>query len=141
LLLAATALALAVLASFAPVTAFFTFSTKSHPFMQILNAALFTVAGLVGLRFVARRLAEALSAEMPETDPEARPRGVSFASAPEPHIGRVIAAWFVIYGLVAAQMGWLLRPFIGSPHLPQELFRQTENNIFHGLLEALRYLD
>jgi hypothetical protein len=141
LLLAATALALAVLASFAPVTAFFTFSTKSHPFMQILNAALFTVAGLIGMRFVARRLAEALSEGHPEPDADDLPRGVSFSSAPAPRVGRVIAAWFVIYALVAAQMGWLLRPFIGTPHLPQELFRQTEHNIFHGLIEALRYLD
>lgn len=56
LLLVASALALIVLASFAPVTAFFTFSTRSHPFMQLLNAALFTASGVVGLRFVWRRL-------------------------------------------------------------------------------------
>lgn len=199
LLLAATALALVVLASFAPVTAFFTFSTKSHPFMQLLNATLFTASGLIGLRFVWKRLGEALVADAfdralleqaradetedeveaacevefagrsvgtgagPGTGPgtaanasaatlasaKARPPRsaaspavrLAHAGLPEPRVGWVFLAWFVIYGSVAAQMGWLLRPFVGSPNLPQTLFRQTEHNIFWGLAEALQYLD
>jgi hypothetical protein len=122
LLFATTALALAVLASLAPVTAFFTFSTKSHPFMQLLNAAVFTVAGLAALRFLLQ----------------------SFAGLATKHGGGrpgfVLRAWAVVYGLVAAQMGWILRPFIGSPHLDPALVRPTESNVFFGLLEALRYL-
>ena len=136
LLCAATALALAVLASFAPVTAFFTFSTKSHPFMQLVNAALFTVSGLVGMRFVWNRLAEALA----DGDGHAQP---GFARA-GPFAGRpawVVLAWFVIYATVAAQMAWILRPFVGTPHMPQELFRRTEGNIFQGIAQALKYLD
>lgn len=133
LLLASIALSLAVLASFAPVTAFFTSCTKSHPFMQLLNAALFTVSGLVGMHFVRKRLAEALT---PDADPEGR-----FQPGPPRHLTRILLTWFVIYGAVAAQMGWVLRPFVGTPHLPQELFRQTEGNIFHGLAQALKFLD
>ena len=42
--------------------------------------------------------------------------------------------WIVIYGLVGAQMGWLLRPFIGSPDLPLEWFRVREGNFYLSLL-------
>jgi hypothetical protein len=148
LLLAATALTLAVLASFAPVVAFFTFSTKSHPFMQLLNAALFTIGGLIGMRFVWKRLNEALYETPPAPAPKAAPFGVPLSIASEPvraptdaRLGRVVLAWFVIYGTVAAQMAWILRPFVGTPHMPQELFRSTEKNIFYGLAQALKYLD
>ncbi|MDZ4774741.1 MAG: hypothetical protein SGI72_16575 [Planctomycetota bacterium] len=132
LLLASIALSLAVLVSFAPVTAFFTFSTRSHPFMQLLNAALFTVSGLVGMRFVRARLAEALIAQESADGAE---------SPSNSRLTRILLTWFVIYGAVAAQMGWLLRPFVGTPHMPQELFRDTEANIFHGLAQALKFLD
>lgn len=132
LLLASISLSLAVLVSFAPVTAFFTFSTKSHPFMQLLNATLFTVGGLVGMRFVRARLAEALEAHDVETGTD---------SPTSSRLTLILSTWFVIYGVVAAQMGWLLRPFVGTPHMPQELFRKTEANIFHGLAQALKFLD
>jgi hypothetical protein len=149
LLLAATALSLAVLASFAPVVAFFTFSTKSHPFMQLLNAALFTIGGLIGMRFVWKRLGEALYEVPPSTTTaKSAPFGVPLPIASEPvrapadaRLGRVVLTWFLIYGTVAAQMAWILRPFVGTPHMPQELFRNTEKNIFYGLAQALKYLD
>jgi hypothetical protein len=131
LLLASIALSLAVLGSFAPVTAFFTFCTKSHPFMQLLNAALFTVSGLVGMQFLRKRLAEALE---PNEDEDS-------VSIDRPRLTRILFTWFLIYGVVAAQMGWMLRPFVGSRDLPQELFRDTEHNIFHGLGQALQFLD
>ena len=55
-------------------------------------------------------------------------------------LGLVFGAWFLVYGSVAAQMGWLLRPFVGSPNQPQVLFRETQHNIFHGLVQALQYV-
>lgn len=128
LLLAATATSLTVLASFGPVTAFFTFCTKSHPFMQLLNTVLFAVSGLIGVLFVQRSLAELL-ADGAEERPSA-PRRLTF----------VFTAWIVIYVVVGAQMGWILRPFVGAPHLEQTLFRDVESNFFYGVLEALRYL-
>ena len=56
LVLAALTLNLAVLASFGPVTAFFTLSTTSYPFMVLLNVFFFGVAGLVGLVFLRQAL-------------------------------------------------------------------------------------
>ena len=33
-------------------------------------------------------------------------------------------AWLVMYAFVGMQMGWVLRPFLGSPGLPTTFFRQ-----------------
>ncbi len=34
-------------------------------------------------------------------------------------------------------MGWILRPFIGSPNLPVQLFREREPNFFQAVLRTL----
>lgn len=131
LLLAASALACAVLASLAPIVAFFTFGTRSHPFLQLLNAAFFAIAGVVALRYVVRRLGDVVPASTRET------RGRRFLPGrPET---RVVVAWTFVYALVGAQMGWMLRPFVGSPNLPQTFVRDVESNVFHGLAEAWKH--
>jgi hypothetical protein len=40
--------------------------------------------------------------------------------------------WVVLYGAVGAQMGWLLRPFIGHPNAPFSWFRPRIDNFFIG---------
>ena len=52
----------------------------------------------------------------------------------------VFWAWTAICGVVGAQMGWILRPFIGSPDLPVEVFRQHQSNFFEAFFEALGQL-
>lgn len=37
---------------------------------------------------------------------------------------RVLASWFLLVGASGAELSWLLRPFLGKPHLPQSFFRQ-----------------
>jgi hypothetical protein len=130
LLLAATALALTILASLAPVIAFFTFGTRSHPFLQTLNAVFFVVAGTIALLFVRRTLAAAAPADAEKPMPRTASRSTD----------RIVLAWCCVYALVGAQMAWMMRPFIGTRHLPQELFRNVESNVFAGLLQALKYL-
>jgi hypothetical protein len=41
-----------------------------------------------------------------------------------------------MYAVVGAQMGWILRPFIGSPDLPFELFRERQSNFFQAVWRA-----
>ena len=157
LLLVAITVNLAVLASFGPVTAFFTFSTSSYPFMKVLNVIFFGVAGLIGLGFLRRALEPILGAPAPRTEAvveeEQQERdeeetgayvaGVSkrqtLARLPaqvDP-ARRVFSAWLVIYGAVGAQMGWLLRPFIGTPNMPFQWFRQKESNFLHDIVRTL----
>lgn len=71
LLLAAVAVNLALLASLGPVTAFFTLSTDSHPFLVLLNVLFFAVSGFVGLGFLKRALRAVF--EVPPPPPLAAP--------------------------------------------------------------------
>jgi hypothetical protein len=53
-----------------------------------------------------------------------------------PHTKTVFRIWVLVFGLVGAQMGWILRPFIGDPNLPFQWFRQRQSNFFEAVLIA-----
>jgi hypothetical protein len=91
------------LASLAPVTAFFYYCIRDYSMAVLFNAGMFTVAAL-GAQAVMRRYYSPLIAR------SRRHR-------------RMLWFWFLLYAFVGIQMGWLLRPFIGNPHAPVELFR------------------
>lgn len=201
LLLAALAVCVTLLASFGPVTGFFTLSTDSYSFMLLLNVALFGTSGLVGLWFLRKLLTGVLESERFQSDPiektreetaaprEAKnaafeeseerredeesgersdeedepaddedeptpwpPSGYSTERAkdrsrlpryapPSPEAERakvIFRAWTVIFGVVGAQMAWILRPFVGSPDLPFELFRGgRRSNFFEAVLQTM----
>jgi hypothetical protein len=48
--------------------------------------------------------------------------------------------WIVIFGLVGAQMGWVLRPFVGNPNLPFAWLRARESNFFQAVFQTLQNL-
>lgn len=152
LLLAAVAVDMAVLASFGPVTAFFTFSTSSYSFMILLNVAFFGLAGLFGLAFLRRTLETILKHPEPLPQPKKKAKGKTKAAEggeldpvmvehTPAVVGdsarRVFRAWLVIYGAVGAQMGWILRPFIGSPHMQFEWFRARESHFLEAVWRTL----
>jgi hypothetical protein len=144
LLLVAIVVHLALLASFGPVTGFFTLSTESYPFMIVLNVAFFAVGGIAGLVFLRRAVDTIFEVDAPpssESTPAGGPPAVPMARLPRPAHGsasrRIFVVWTVIYGAVGAQTGWILRPFIGSPDLPFTLFRERESNFFEAFLRAL----
>ncbi|MEZ6015250.1 MAG: hypothetical protein R3F49_09065 [Planctomycetota bacterium] len=155
MLLASNTIAVALLASLAPVTAFFTLSTESYAFIALLNFAFFAGASLVGVKYLRRALdaafpgavrvrpQEATSAALdaPGDELEARaaagPPARHRAPAPKPHARRVFELWTLVYVLVGAQMAWVLRPFIGDPYQPFSLFRERERNVLSALWTAL----
>jgi len=157
LILVPVAVNLAVLASLGPITGFFTLSTSSYPFMKLLNFLFFAVSGIIGLRVLLTMLSrlEAAQAE-PVTAPEdpgasdetgsaADQTGLAKPMSPLPGPERSVArrtfqVWLVIYALVGAQMGWVLRPFVGAPDLPFELFRIREANIFVDVVRTISAL-
>ena len=49
----------------------------------------------------------------------------------------VFRVWVVVYAIVGAQMGWVLRPFIGAPDLEFAFFRDRESNFFLDFFETL----
>jgi hypothetical protein len=56
------------------------------------------------------------------------------------HVKSVFGCWVLIFGLVGAQMGWVLRPFVGVPHQPFQWFRARESSFFEAVWQTLRHL-
>lgn len=53
------------------------------------------------------------------------------------HTRLVFSCWIVLFALVGAQMGWVLRPFVGNPYEPFTWFRERGSNFFEALLRML----
>jgi hypothetical protein len=166
LLVAAMATNLAVLASLGPIVAFFSLSTTSYPFMLLLNVLVCGVSGVIGLIFLLQTLNRLTVAAQRSAAPEIPP-GEPAAAAPsspggetdnaavappalEPgpldrlpgHVfGRqvklVFNVWVIIFGLVGAQMGWVLRPFLGAPGAEFQWFRERQSNFFQSVYDTL----
>src|SRR5262249_30957609 len=160
----AIAVELALLASLGPVIAFFSFCTASYPFMVLLNVLVFAISGFAALAFLRRALASvfgpteeelaALLDEPPADAPDATEPGASGGKARDGaglatrkrqafllSIGqarettrRVFKVWLAIFAVVGAQMGWVLRPFIGDPRIPFTFFRARQSNFFEACL-------
>ena len=91
------------LASLAPMTRFWYFSVSSYRGALLFNVAMFAVATIAGYLVTFRYYRPLI----------------------EKHAFHRIAifAWFVLYAFTGIQMGWTLRPFVGSPDLPASFFR------------------
>jgi hypothetical protein len=147
LLVAAIVVSLAVAASLGPILGFFTVSTKSYSFIVVLNVALLGVAGVIGLSFLLKTLRTLAAASVAEAAMEraaqATEQGVSQPTDEQDSLGTanfIFRVWVVIFGLVGAQMGWVLRPFIGNPNSPFEWFRQRQGNFFESMFHHLQKL-
>ena len=156
LLVAALGVTLAVLASLGPIVAFFAASTTSYSFMVLLNVVVYAVAGVLGLAFLLRtlhrlsflehqsseRLPPPLSHDEPIVD-ESRATGPLDRfdhPATSRYVSLVFRAWIVVFGLVGAQMAWVLRPFVGNPDQPFAWFRARRGNFFEAVASAIQAL-
>lgn len=134
LLVVAIAVDLAVLAGFGPVTAFFSACTTSYPFIKLLNVLMFAVAGLISLGVLRRTMDRVLAAE---ADPAGAPGDPPVGDPGRRRARRIFLVWILVYAVVGAQMGWVLRPFIGSPGKNFAFFRDRESNVFVEIVETL----
>jgi hypothetical protein len=139
LVLAAVSVNLAILASFGPITLFFTLSTSSYPFMKILNVFFFTISGFIGLGFLYKILYQVFddgkTAAKNLAGADEHPSSVASGGGNSSRM--VFSIWLFLFGVVGAQMGWILRPFIGSPDLPFVLFRGRTSNFFIDMIRTL----
>jgi hypothetical protein len=127
--------------------------------MKLLNVIAYAIAGSLGLSFLLQTLhrlsvaqveSEADVATQPPLPPD--DPGVPPAYPPpgalermreralDPRVRTIFRIWVVVFGLVGAQMSWILRPFVGNPQQPFTLFRQRESHFFQAVFEALRNL-
>ncbi|QOV88912.1 hypothetical protein [Humisphaera borealis] len=93
-----------ILASLAPFTAFWYASVEDYNAALMFNALMFAIASIAG-QFTLKRSYKPLIAR----DPRHR---------------LMMRGWLLIYAFVGIQMGWVLRPFVGSPDAPTRFFRQ-----------------
>jgi hypothetical protein len=156
LLVAALAVMLAVLASIGPIVGFFSFTTTSYPFMIVLNVIVYATAGFLGLAFLLQTLhrLSIVQATTPAPTTEivvVDDGGGSNSMTDGPldasgdhvlgrHVRTVFRIWVIVFGLVGAQMAWVLRPFIGHPHQAFTWFRPTGSNFFEGVYTSLKAL-
>jgi hypothetical protein len=141
LMVAAILIMLTVLASLGPIVAFFSVSTPNYPFMVLLNVVMFAISGLLGLRFLLQTLRRigVASAPAPPAAPTELTEPVVPHREPAPlDTARVIfRIWVIVFSLVGAQMGWVLRPWLGAPGRQFEWIRPREQNIFVGIVNKI----
>jgi hypothetical protein len=129
--------------AFAPITLFFMVTAQSYPFFILLNTAILTLTGTVGLSFLVSGMrsmnAQAL-AELPEAaEPAAAAEGPLPAPTPRPRqvSTNLLMIWVLLYGFVGTQLAWTLRPFHGDPSMPFILFRPVESNFYLGVVQTI----
>jgi len=108
-----------VLASLAPLTAFWYASSDNYRQALAFNAVMFAVASFAA-QLLLRRWYRPLVAR------NSRHRVL-------------LRSWLVIYAFVGIQMGWVLRPFVGHPDAPTRFFRYGSawGNAYEHVAETL----
>lgn len=167
LLIASMAVTMAVLASFGPIVAFFSVTSDSYSFILLFNVVIFGIAGLLGCLFLMQTLnrltyatgMEQRAAQPPviveehgqendngeQQQPQPRRRSVGAIDRMEghvlnAHVRSVVKLWIVVFGVVGAQMAWILRPFIGKPDEPFSWFRDRQGNFFEAVWQHIMHL-
>jgi len=105
--------------SFAPISLFFWLTAPHYQFFKLLNVAILTLTGFFGLTF--------LVGGMNHVQQEDRRMARSF----------ILWVWIFVYGFVGTQMAWTLRPFLGAPEAPFQIFRQLESNFYVNVAETI----
>lgn len=112
-----------MLFGFAPIILFFliTLTAADYQFIKLLNVAVFGISGLIGMWFLIK--GTWIIADDDEDGVRLRRLTLLF--------------WICLYAFVGSQMAWTLRPFIGDPNYPFELFRQTGGNFYSNVWFSL----
>lgn len=151
MLIASLGVTLAVLSSLGPIVGFFSLTSENYPFMIVFNVVVFATSGLLGLVFLARtlsRLSLVDEVRTPAAEVSAVAVGEDLTPGPldgegpvlGPHVKKVFGVWMLVFGLVGAQMAWVLRPFVGNPNQPFTWFRQRESSFFEAVHDAIKSL-
>lgn len=93
-----------VLASVAPITAFWYISVPDYSTAVLYNTFVFALASFAAQIILRRHYAPLI-----RRNPAHR---------------SLMWAWLVIYAFVGIQMGWVMRPFIGKPGMAIQFFRE-----------------
>jgi len=109
-----------LLLSCAPITVFFLLTAPQYQFFKLLNVFVFAISGLMGVVFLYQGMKVISNSELEG----ARSRKW------------VLIFWMFVYAFVGSQMAWTIRPFIGAPGAPFELFRQLGGNFYTNVMQS-----
>ena len=134
--------------AFAPISLFFWLTAPNYEFFKLLNVAIMTLTGIIGLSFLMTGMRQMNRFQSPHVappvvvDPAAladitTPAAQALAVAEQPVSMTLLYLWVVLYGFVGTQLAWTLRPFFGDPGLPFELFRNIEGNFYVNIVQTL----
>ncbi|MFB2975929.1 actin-binding WH2 domain-containing protein [Microseira sp. BLCC-F43] len=124
LVLTAVSVTSVLLFSFAPITLFFLISTTHYQFLILLNVAIFSLTGWIGVSSLYQAANCILEQDTEGSDTRRK----------------ILQAWLFLYAFVGCQLGWTLRPFFGTPDSPFSLFREREGNFYVSVFQSLAYL-
>ena len=113
-----------LLCGFAPITLFFLLTVNDKLFFILLNVAIFTVTGILGVSFLYRT--------MKPSEEDAQTGSIEIRR-------NILKFWLGLYGFVGTQLGWTLRPFFGTGS-GFELFRPREGSFFTAISESLKHI-
>ena len=116
LLLASMAMMSVMLFGLAPVTLFFRLSINDYWFFLLLNIVFLGFTGVVGIKFFYSSMINLIDKE-------------NLGQAVKNRY-KLITGWLFLFGFVGSQLGWTLRPFVGTPVEPFALFREIESNFY-----------
>jgi hypothetical protein len=116
--------------------------------LSILDAAAPPMPGAADWRPAGERPTNELEADLAQEPGGEGAQTVDPLSALDPvpnrvlgqHVKTVFNLWVVVFALVGAQMGWVLRPFIGNPDMPFAWFRGRESNFFQAIPHTFQSL-
>ncbi len=121
LLMTTMALIAVLLFGFAPVSLFFLLTNSDYQFYKILNVIIFAITGFLGVHFFYQGM-QFLS----EDDKEGKEIRLN-----------ILRFWLGLYAFVGSQLGWILRPFFGSPGKPFQVFRDKDGNFYLDIIHSI----
>jgi hypothetical protein len=107
-----------ILAALAPFTAFWYVSGSDYQPAILFNGLMFGVASFSAQWMLRRSYLPLVRAN--------------------PRHRWMLRTWLVIYVFVGIQMGWVLRPFIGNPRAPVQIFREESwSNAYEVVIQMI----
>ena len=113
-----------VLAVFTPITLFFLVTTDDYLFFKLLNVAIFSVAGIVGLGSFYKNIHASIKNIGELSD---RTKAIIFLNL-----------WLVMFAFVGCQLSYTLSPFFGDPGLPVILFTDAKDGFYTDVIQSVR---
>jgi hypothetical protein len=141
--------------AFTPISLFFLITAPDYDFIKLLNVAILTLTGLIGINFLINGMHTMNLIEADAFVPSLLPVPVALPNAPTeagtpaqlppppppPSVRKVnmslLYIWIVLYGFVGTQLAWTLRPFFGDPGLPFQIFRRIEGNFYVNMFQTI----